>query len=245
MTTTINDRCGVDVENIDNMSFEELRRRARQLEGDIDAKLVAFSKLASSYGSHKSPSPNSDATPLLSSDDQYEMLSGEITQLLSALAEVNERLSNCSPGSAVAHLHTVQRHRDILQDYRNEFQRTSSTIKSRRERDQLLGSGNGRKNGSLAGVSRRDFYLKESEHLHSSDRMVDEQISIAVETRDHMKSQREAFKLIQTKVNDLSNRFPMLNTLMNKINLRKRRDSIVLGLVIGLCLAFMLWWIFF
>ncbi|KAA0196654.1 hypothetical protein HAZT_HAZT004316 [Hyalella azteca] len=130
-------------------------------------------------------------------------------------------------------------------DYRNEFQRTSSTIRTRRERDQLLSSGGARKNGSLAGLSRRDLYLKENEHLSNSERMVDEQISIAVETRDHMKNQREAFKLIQTKVNDLSNRFPMLNTLMSKINLRKRRDSIILGLVIGLCLTFMLWWMFF
>lgn len=75
--------------------------------------------------------------------------------------------------------------------------------------------------------------------------MIDEQISIAVDARDHMKSQRETFKMIQTKVNDLSNRFPMINTLMAKINFRKRRDSIIIGLVIGLCLTFILWWILF
>lgn len=130
-----------------------------------------------------------------------------------------------------------------FQDYRSEYQRTNHTIKSRRERDQLIGTRSS--NGSLTGLSRRDLYLKESDHLHNSERMIDEQISIAVDARDHMKSQREAFKLIQTKVNDLSNRFPMINTLMSKINLRKRRDSLIIGLVIGVCVTFLLWWMLF
>ena len=103
--------------------------------------------------------------------------------------------------------------------------------------------GGGTNNGkSLSGLSRRDLYLKESDHLASSERLIDDQISIAMDTRDHLKSQREAFKMIQTKVNDLSNRFPLINTLMTKINIRKRRDSLILGTVIGGCLTFMLWW---
>ena len=36
----------------------------------------------------------------------------------------------------------------------------------------------------------------------------------------------------------------MINNLVNKINFRKRRDTIILGVVIGLCLVFMLWYIF-
>lgn len=226
------------------MSFEDLRKRARQLESEIDVKLVSFSKIAASYGSSSATNANSETVALLSGDQMYETISVELEQLLSALTEVNDRMNSCPHGSSVAIIHTLQRHRDILQDYTHEFQRTNNTIKSRREREQLLGSG--RNDGkSLAGLSRRDLYLKESEHLANSERMVDEQITIAVETRDHLKSQREAFKMIQTKVNDLSNRFPLINTLMTKINIRKRRDSLILGTVIGLCLTFMLWWILF
>ena len=139
----------------------------------------------------------------------------------------------------------IKRNCSFFQDYRNEFNRTNSTLKFRRERDDLLGSGRHSTNGSLAGLSRRDLYLRESDHLNNSEKMIDEQISIAVETRDHMKGQREAFKLIQTKVNDLSNRFPMINTLMTKINLRERRDSIIIGVVVGLCFTFLLWYMLF
>lgn len=226
------------------MSFEDLRKRARQLESEIDVKLVSFSKIAASYGTNVASSSNSETMALLSGDQMYETIAVELEQLLTALTDINERMNSSPHGSSVATIHTLQRHRDILQDYTHEFQRTNNAIKSRREREQLL--GNGRNNGkSLAGLSRRDLYLKESEHLISSEGMIDEQITIAVETRDHLKSQREAFKMIQTKVNDLSNRFPLVNTLMTKINIRKRRDSLILGSVIGICLTFMLWWMFF
>ncbi|XP_071553063.1 Golgi SNAP receptor complex member 1 [Panulirus ornatus] len=238
-----------EVEDV-KMSFEDLRKRARQLESEIDVKLVSFSKIAASYGtsavasSSSSNNSSSETVALLSGDQMYETISVELEQLLNALTEVNERMNSCPLGSSVATIHTLQRHRDILQDYTHEFQRTNNAIKSRREREQLLGSG--RNNGkTLAGLSRRDLYLKESEHLANSEGMIDEQITIAVETRDHLKSQREAFKMIQTKVNDLSNRFPLINTLMTKINIRKRRDSLIIGTVVGLCLTFMLWWMFF
>lgn len=36
----------------------------------------------------------------------------------------------------------------------------------------------------------------------------------------------------------------MINNLVNKINLRKRRDSIIIGVVIGICLVFMIWYMF-
>ena len=55
-------------------------------------------------------------------------------------------------------------------------------------------------------------------------------------------NQREALKMVQKKLNDLTNRFPIINNLVNKINLRKRRDTIILGGVVGLCLVFILWY---
>jgi Golgi SNAP receptor complex protein 1 len=74
--------------------------------------------------------------------------------------------------------------------------------------------------------------------------LLDEQISIAIETRETLVNQRVAFKAIQTKLNDLSNRFPVINSLVQKINMRKKRDSIIIGAVVGLCLVFILWFAF-
>lgn len=65
-----------------------------------------------------------------------------------------------------------------------------------------------------------------------------------METREQLGSQRATFKAIQTRVNDLAHRFPMINSLMQRIQLRKRRDSLVLGSVIGACLVFLFWYLF-
>ncbi|KAA8594239.1 hypothetical protein FQN60_005073, partial [Etheostoma spectabile] len=53
--------------------------------------------------------------------------------------------------------------------------------------------------------------------------------SIAMATKENMTSQRGFLKSIQSRVNTLANRFPTINNLIQRINLRKRRDSLILG----------------
>ncbi|KAL1130200.1 hypothetical protein AAG570_013138 [Ranatra chinensis] len=144
-------------------------------------------------------------------------------------------------------LHTLQRHQEILKDYTLEFRKTKENYRARKEREELLQSV--RKDidtyKSSTGLNRRmDLYLKENEHIRSSDRMVDDQISIAVETRDHLASQRLNMKKLQTRLHDISNRFPLVNSLVQRINLRKRRDSIIIGLVVALCTMLILYYAF-
>ena len=38
---------------------------------------------------------------------------------------------------------------------------------------------------------------------------------------------------MRTKLNDIANRFPLINNLVQKINLKKRKDSVILGAVIA------------
>jgi len=63
---------------------------------------------------------------------------------------------------------------------------------------------------------------------------VDDQISIAIDTKEHLIGQRNSMKRMQARVNDLSTRFPAVNNLMQRISLRKKRDAIILGSVIGI-----------
>lgn len=82
---------------------------------------------------------------------------------------------------------------------------------------------------------RMDLYVKEHEHVRNSDRLVSDQIAIAMETREHLVSQRHHFKRLQSRLHDLSSRFPALNTLVQKINMRKKRDSLIVGGIIVTC----------
>ncbi|KAK0167259.1 hypothetical protein PV327_004683 [Microctonus hyperodae] len=172
-------------------------------------------------------------------------MTSEIESLLAKLLDVNERMSGIQANGA-AMLHTMQRHKEILKDYKLEFNKIQNNFTSRKDREDLLGSVrkdiDNYKSGS--GLNRRDMYLKENQHIHNSDRLINDQISIAMETRDHLVTQRQAFKKIQTRFNDISNRFPAVNSLLQRINLRKRRDSLILGLVIGFCTFLMLLYAF-
>ncbi|XP_049270618.1 Golgi SNAP receptor complex member 1 isoform X4 [Rhipicephalus sanguineus] len=221
-------------------ALEDLRKQARHLENEIDLKLVSFSKLGTGFGSRELKNESLDTAPLLGRDHMFETMTLEIEQLLSKLGEVNDQMSQVQTSSGAAPsatvLHTLQRHRDILQDYVREFHKTRTNVQAHRERDLLLGSVrkdiDSYKNSSSLN-RRSEGYLKEHEHLKS----------IAIRTKDELLSQRNALKAIQTKMTTLANRFPMINSLVQRINLRKRRDSIILGLVIGTCTVLLLLYI--
>ena len=52
--------------------------------------------------------------------------------------------------------------------------------------------------------------------------MVDDQINIAIETKEHIGNQRTNLKRMQARVNDLASRFPVINSVVQRINFRKR-----------------------
>ncbi|KAM3963942.1 golgi SNAP receptor complex member Gos28 [Aphomia sociella] len=218
-------------------SWEELRKQARLLENDIDVKLVAFSKLGIST---TSSSLSSETVPLINSEDMFDTMSMELQQLLNKLSSINDNMADIAPSGA-ATMHTIKRHREILMDYQQEFSKTSARVSARREREELLRGGSP---PPSAGLSRRDQYAKEANHLHSSHILVDEQINIAMEAREHLTSQRQTFKRMQTRFNDITNRFPMLNSLIYRINARKRRDSLILGIVVAVCTFLLLLYAF-
>ena len=69
MSTEKSEASEISTDDLENMSFEELRKRARQLEGEVDAKLVSFSKFASIYRSTNTANSSSDSVPLISNDE--------------------------------------------------------------------------------------------------------------------------------------------------------------------------------
>uniref|UniRef100_A0AAR2JCE3 Golgi SNAP receptor complex member 1 n=1 Tax=Pygocentrus nattereri TaxID=42514 RepID=A0AAR2JCE3_PYGNA len=224
--------------------WEDLRKQARQLENELDLKLVSFSKLCTSYSSSRDGrrGDSSDTTPLLNNSTQdrmFETMSVEIEQLLAKLTGINDKMAEytSTPGVTslnAALMHTLQRHRDILQDYTHEFHKTKSNFLAVREREDLLGSVRKDIDGSGVNNRRTELFLKEHEHLRN----------IAMATKENMTSQRGMLKSIQSRVNTLANRFPAINSLIQRINLRKRRDSLILGGVIGVCTILLLLYAF-
>jgi Golgi SNAP receptor complex protein 1 len=160
--------------------WEELRKQASQVENDIYLKLVSFSKLGASYSQHgsltgtRAEGSGSAEVGGESSGRVFETMSLEIEQLMNKLTEINDAMqeyindmTETSPTPTM--LHMLQRHRDILRNYSQEFSKTKTNIKACREREDLLGSVRrdiSDYKASTGGLNRRtDLYLKENEHL--------------------------------------------------------------------------------
>lgn len=62
-----------------DLAFSDLRKQARHLENEIDAKLVAFNKLGVNAGSVHS---SSDTVPLLDEEHVFENMATEIESLV-------------------------------------------------------------------------------------------------------------------------------------------------------------------
>jgi DNA repair ATPase RecN len=85
---------------------------------------------------------NIEKASLLSlSEDSFERMCSETESLLKKLTELNNRMSDyCDKLQNPSAIYTVQRHREILNDYTNEFRKTRTDISSQLEREQLLSS---------------------------------------------------------------------------------------------------------
>lgn len=83
--------------------------------------------------------------------------------MLTKLTVLNDKMSQLNL-SGSAQLHTQTRHKEILQSYRMEFDKISQNHSLKLEREELL-RGSGIASSSTSSLSRRDMYLKESQHI--------------------------------------------------------------------------------
>jgi Golgi SNAP receptor complex protein 1 len=231
--------------------WEDLRKQARQLENEVDAKLMSFSKLCSNYVARDQTSHHhgidSPPTPTSSS---FDTMSIEIEKLLERLSDINKRMTDAIPallGPNTAATHTLQRHHEICQDYRREFDRTKANIRNFKTREDLLMNNNNNNsdiNSTGLNSRRQDYYIRELGHLNNSNKLMDEHLDVATSLKNELFKQRRIFKSIEHKVKNFTHRFPLMNNILQKIKIKKRKDSLVLGFVIALCLIFLLLYMF-
>ena len=98
--------------------WESLRKQARKLEGEIEMKLAFLSRLCSGFDS---------TTEGSRAEQGASQTSIEVKGLLKRLSEVHASMEGEVMGSDVRQ-HTIARHKDIMQDYSQEFRRLSAQI---------------------------------------------------------------------------------------------------------------------
>ncbi|KAG5652439.1 hypothetical protein H0H81_004983 [Sphagnurus paluster] len=239
--------------------YEQLHRQCRTLENLFDTKLTSYSQLAASLSRQNS---DIEAT---GSAERWRDLESELDDLLEKacqswsmrLEETNEHLgtlSNTPELLSPSMLRAIQRHREVFQDNARELRRTKTSVKSALEQANLL---SGVRNdieyvehmahlfttlriSSAYKSSAADSLLAERGRIDSSHRMTDDVLEQAYETRSEFARQRTSLAGINTRMIGVLNTMPGINNVIGMIRSRRRRDSIILGLVVGVCIIIIL-----
>uniref|UniRef100_A0A915C3L1 Golgi SNAP receptor complex member 1 n=2 Tax=Parascaris univalens TaxID=6257 RepID=A0A915C3L1_PARUN len=229
-------------------TWEDLRKRARMLENSIDAKLVTLNKLACGFSSRQESSVSVNS----SKEKVFNSLSAELEEMIVKLVHINDEMSEhigqhqrSSPASGVwasnpALQHTLRRHREILRDYSTEFKRSRDNVQNQLQRESLLRGGSDDASCLNNRLKPSDFLLKEQEHIASCDRLLDEQISIAMSAKEHTYTQRMTLRGISKKVTSLAKKYPIVNSVVQKIQKKKRKDTVIFAVVVSTCLILIL-----
>ncbi|KAF8580143.1 V-snare-domain-containing protein [Ramaria rubella] len=219
------------------MAYDSLRRQARTLEFLLDSKLTAYSRIVSAITKDGNDIESTGAV------ERWQDLEAEVEDLLEKLNEINEGMSSLSndidspPSQAMQH--TVQRHRDVLRDYTRDFARTKANVRTAMDRANLL--TNVRSDiDAYHRSSAADSLLAERGRIDNSHRMTDDLLGQAYATRDEFSRQRSSLASINARMGGVLNTLPGIDSLLSMIKTRRRRDTVILGCVIGLCIVFIL-----
>lgn len=215
-------------------AWELLRKEARKLESEIDSKLASYAKYDKGLSYHTGSGSDGGSS---------NIQAAEIDDLLSKLSRTNEEMVSSISGSD-SRKHTLARHKDILQEYHQEFKRLKSIHSSMQDRADLLGGDIESGAPLLPLSSNSSALLRERGQIGSVNNALDDVIGQAQNVASSLMQQRRMFDGINSKLNMLGARFPAVNSLLTSIRRRKAKDTIVMSLVVAFCLVVMILYVF-
>jgi len=217
-------------------TYDSLHRQCRTLESLFDAKLTSYSRLASTVS--KSP----DDLESHGSRERWKDLESEVDDLLEKLEETNEQLALLAnnPDSEISQSmnRAIQRHRDVYHDYARELKRTKANVQQAIDQSNLLSGV--RNDIDAYKSSAAESLLAERSRIDGSHAIADEMLEQAFETRSEFSRQRHSLTAINTRMTSVISTIPGVNKLVSMISSRRRRDTIILGVVIGVCILIIL-----
>ncbi|CBY41532.1 unnamed protein product [Oikopleura dioica] len=170
-------------------------------------------------------------------ENDINLLLDELTVIIDGA----EQTISSSPSFALQH--KVARHRDVLSDYYSQFKRAKEKTRATKNRVDLLGSvRNDIEAYRNKSYSNEQTLNKENDKLKSSHNLADQAIKIAMDTQESLRFQRSLYKGINKRFLELGQKFPMLNSLIGRIKNRKKRDSLIMGTVVGFCIILILYY---
>ncbi|KAF3905482.1 hypothetical protein ABW20_dc0107526 [Dactylellina cionopaga] len=217
--------------------WAQLRQQARSLETQTD-------NLFQAYSSFTSNPPKKPSEEEIRIESQLQEL---LTKRDTVVASLSRTLdSDSAASSSATKLQNVLRHKEILSDHRKEYQRLKSAITQARNHSNLLSSvrddiNQYRTSTNIDPTREAEYRLEERDAIERSHGMADTVLATAYAVNQEFGQQHVHLASINRRIKGAAMQIPGINTLIGKINTRKKRDSIILACVISFCFLMLLW----
>lgn len=213
-------------------SFVTVRSQAISLESQAESLLSRYSSFAQTT--------SSEAT------GKEKNLDKLLEENLTKRQDVIESLTHIcdeNPNISASKLSQVQRHKEVLQENWKNFRNIRSSIQQERNRLNLLFSVKNdiaQQQEDLEGAANLDsnedeYFQNETRRVDQSHNIIDRLISQAWETRDQFGAQSGVLRSANNRVLQTVQRIPGINQLIGKIGTRRRKNAIILAIVIVIC----------
>ncbi|KAK4144696.1 uncharacterized protein C8A04DRAFT_11337 [Dichotomopilus funicola] len=215
--------------------WAQLRQQARSLESQTETSLQTYAQFSSQTAIP--PKPTDEEKSAESKRDSViaqlgRLLDSEATLTSSALKQNNLALL-----------------RDKLSDHRRDLTRLRNTLRTARDRANLLGSVRddisayrAAHNGANPADAEAEYMLGERGRLDRSHDVADSVLSQAYAVQEGFALQRETLASINRRITMAASQVPGINSLIGRISAKKRRDGIIMGSFIAVC--FLVFWYF-
>ncbi|KAJ2820075.1 protein transport protein gos1 [Coemansia erecta] len=213
--------------------WDQLLRDVRELEMRFDTRIAQYMQFVQpARGQSSGPDR---ATPSTGDKQRCTQLESELTTILDDLSAVVGEM-----GETVQHqrgsARVLERHQSMYSDYVREFQRYQKNVHAANARSELLAG----ERTDRADVSDRDRMVDERLRIDQAHTDIDMVLDNAFSVHRELSEQRSLIGGATAKMVDITERIPGINMLLGRISSRKRKEKVVLAIVISACTCILL-----
>lgn len=92
--------------------------------------------------------------------------------------------------------------------------------------------------------NRTDILIKESQSLRNSSQMADEAIETSIAVNERIMAQMNTMNNSANTYQSIINKVPVIGSMTSKIQVKRKKDRLILGSLIGFLMFFCVWYLF-
>ncbi|PHH59881.1 hypothetical protein CDD81_2400 [Ophiocordyceps australis] len=219
-------------------SWGQLRQQARTLESQTENLFHTYSQF--SAAASIAPKPTTEERE---AETKIEELLEKRESVVSQLSQLLD--SEASLTASAVKQNNLALLREKLSGHRRDLGRLRGTLQQARDRANLLSNVRSdideyrAKNPEAAEA---DYMVDERSRIDNSHNMADSVLSQAYAVNDNFILQRETLASINRRITMAASKVPGINSLIGRISAKKRRDGIIMGCFIAMCVI-VFWWL--